>query len=91
MRLPSCREIRNHVLALVGFAVAVLGFTKALVKAPAAPSQFATIDTRTHVIQVEAGIAQVNWNDVNLTEPTLSPEDEVSTARSKMLHDFEAR
>ena len=43
--------------------------------------EFAPITTRT----------QVNWDDVNLTGQMVAPEDEVKTARSKVLGDFEAR
>ena len=35
--------------------------------------------------------AQVNWEDVNLSVPVAVPEEEVATARSAILKDFEAR
>lgn len=47
-------------------------------------NEFAKITTRD-------GAVQVNWEDVNLSGHVTVPEEEVATARSAILKDFEAR
>lgn len=87
MSLLSRREIRNQLFVLVGAASVALAATTALVKPSSAPSTAAAQATDV----AAAANTTVNWDDINLSGSGPSPEDEVSTARSKMLGDFEAR
>ena len=98
MSLPSCREIRNQLFILVGAATAVLATTTVLLDGHKSMLQNEPSSVATDIVNIDSDefapiktYNQVNWEDVNLSGRVTSPEDEIKTARSKMLGDFEAR
>ncbi len=97
MSLPSCREIRNQLFVLLGVATCTLA-TTAVVR----DQKISEVDSLVASVVMENpvddlsdadGISndQFSWSDVNLSGRGPSPEDDVKTARSKILQDFEAR
>ena len=113
MTLPSCREIRNQLVALVAVAASVFATTTLVLEARAArdlegaPGAGIPTESEPEILQettqaagylgefakitTRDDTAQVNWEDVNLSGPVAVPEEDVATARSAILKDFEAR
>lgn len=98
MSLPSCREIRNQLFILVGAATAVLATTTVVLDGHKSFLNNESNSVATETVKIENDefapmktYNQVNWEDVNLSGRVNSPEDEIKTARGKILGDFEAR
>lgn len=92
MAMPSRKEIRNQLFILVGFATAALATTTFFLETQSPKKLISGIETNQMEPVAIIDGATVNWDDVNLaTGQVVSPESEIKTARSKMLHDFEAR
>lgn len=107
MTLPSCREIRNQLAALVAVAASVFATTTLVLEARAARDAEIATESEPEILQeitqaagylgefakitTRDDTAQVNWEDVNLSGPVAVPEEDVATARSAILKDFEAR
>ncbi|CAN5534537.1 hypothetical protein BH10BDE1_BH10BDE1_18090 [soil metagenome] len=98
MSLPSCREIRNQLFILVGAATAVLATTtvildghKSFLNSEPNVAVTETVNIENDEFASTNSYNQVNWEDVNLSGRVNSPEDDIKTARGKILGDFEAR
>lgn len=86
MSLPTCREIRNQLFMVVGLAMITLAVSTVVMRSRPSADSVAQAEE----IQINSS-GDPNWDGVNLTRGAPSPEDEIRTARSNMLREFEAR